>query len=174
MRTLTQSDFDELMKHTGIKTRLVAELKFVKSTEALANEWSDYELLSIQDRTGDKGVLLLQPYGDVFIISYELSRRIVDSKTGRGRAIICDFCFTWQPGSNAASITFTHAMTKHKIGFLCCGDLNCSQHVRSATKASIVSRTQLRENMTNDDRIERLKDRLQVKILQLGLEKVSV
>ncbi len=173
MRTLSQDEFKELIKTTDLKLKIKADLRFIKSVEALRDDWSNYELVAISDRTGDKGVLLLQPYDELHIAQYELSRRIIDSKTGRSRAIICDFCYTWQPGSNAASISFTHAATKHKVRFLSCGDLLCSDHVRSTTKASQVSRSQLRENMSTEDRLDRLKRRLSAKISQLKLPPIA-
>jgi hypothetical protein len=173
MKTISQDEFDGILQRIDIKPRLKKELKFVTSTVRLPEDWADYELVAIADRTGAKGVLLLQPEEALYIAQYELSRRIVDSGTGRDRAAICDFCYTWQPGSNAASITFTHTETKHKIRFLCCGDLLCSQHVRTATKASVMSRAQLRENLSTNDRIARLKSRLVTKIEQLGLKVVS-
>lgn len=169
MRTITQKDFDEILKNSDLKPRAKSELRFVKSVAAISDDWSDYELVSISDRTNDKGVLLVELGNDLFLAQYEISRRIIDYKTGRGRAIICDFCYTWQPGTNAASIVFTHAKTKHKVGFLCCGDLMCSKHVRTLTKASVVSRAQLRENMSNENRVVRLRDRLSHKIHQLEL-----
>jgi hypothetical protein len=169
MRTLDQETFTTIVRQADIKSRLKSELKFVSSTAQLADDWSDYELLFISDRTGDKGILLLQPEADLYIAQCEVAHRIVDSHTGRDRAIICDFCFTWQPGGNAASITFTHAETKHKVRFLCCGDLACSQHVRTLTKASRVSRAQLRESISNEDRTVRLKLKLTRLITQLGL-----
>lgn len=172
MRTLNQEEFSHILQQVDIKPRLKKELKFVSSTSHLPEDWSSYELIAIADRTGDKGALLLQPEDTLYIAQYELSRRIIDSSTGRGRAIICDFCYTWQPCSNAASITFTHADTKHKIRFLCCGDLTCSRHVRTATKASIVSRAQLREDLSDDDRIARLKTKLIKKIEHLGLKAI--
>ena len=173
MRTLSQDNFNDLLKIAEIKPKLKAELKFIKSTEDLSEDWSNYELIAIVDRTEDRGILLLEPDDELYVVQYELSRKIIDSKTGRRRAIICDFCYTWQPGSNAASIMFTRANSKTKVGFLCCGDLKCSQHVRSSTKAALVSRTQLRENMTDEDRVLRLKDRLRSKISQLGLSKIE-
>lgn len=168
MKTLNQNSFDTLLQDAGIKSRLRKDLKFVASTAHLIDSWSEYELLCIADRTNDKGVLLLQPASTLFVAPYELSRTIVDSKTGRQRAIICDFCYTWQPGSNAASITFTHPDDKRHIRFLCCGDLKCSQHVRTITSASIVSRSQLRENLSNEDRVERLKMKITELIDHIG------
>lgn len=174
MKTFSQEDFNSLLQMADIKPRLKRELKFVSSTANLADDWADYELVTITDRTGDRGVLLLQPGDNLYLAPYELSRRIIDSKTGRARAIICDFCYTWQPGSNAASIIFTNKGAKHSVGFLCCGDLSCSQHVRTATKASVVSRAQLRESLNNEERIARLKSKLMIKIEQLGLQPIHL
>ena len=173
MRTLNQEEFNHILRQFDMKSRLKKELKFVASTLHLSSDWSDYELIAIADRTGNKGVLLLQPQNTLYITQYKLSRRIVDSATGRDRAIICDFCYTWQPGSNAASITFTRADNQHSIRFLCCGDLACSQHVRTATKASVVSRAQLRENLSDEDRIARLKTKLTKYIEYLGLKVIT-
>lgn len=168
MKTLDQATFETLLTQVAMKPRLKKDLKFVASTAYLSDDWSDYELIPISDRTGSFGVLLVQLGEELYVAPYELSRRIVDSSTGRDRAIICDFCYTWQPGSNAASIIFTHAETKHSIRLLCCGDLRCSQHVRTITRASKVSRTHLRENLTNEARVARLKSRLLTYADQLG------
>ena len=94
MHTLNLDSFNEIIKAVHIKPRLKAELKFVKSIEGYDEDWSDYELIAISDRTNDKGVLLLQPDDDLYIVQYELSHKIIDFKTGRRRAIICDFCYT--------------------------------------------------------------------------------
>ena len=173
MKTLNAQTFNHILKQADIKPRFKKELRFVSSVRGLADDWSEYELISITDRTGDAGVLLLQPSDRIFIVQYELSRRIVDAGTGRDRAVICDFCYTWQPGSNAASITFNSSPTKHSVRLLCCADLNCSEHVRTMTKASKLSRTQLRENMTDESRVARLKQRLTKVIDQLELEWVE-
>jgi hypothetical protein len=169
MQTLDQATFSHLLQDSDIKPRLKKELKFIASTSHLNADWTQYELIAITDRTGDKGILLLQPEATLYIAQYELARRIVDSVTGRDRAIICDLCYTWQPGANAASISFTHALTKHTVRFLCCGDLACSQHVRTATKASVASRAHLRESLSNEDRVARLTRKLLAIIDQLGL-----
>lgn len=169
MRTLNQNSFEEVMDKANIKSRLKTELKFTKSIENLSDDWAEYELLAIKDRTNDRGILLLEPNDALYIVQYDISRKVIDSKSGRRRAIICDFCYTWQPGSNAASITFTIANTKRKTRFICCGDLQCSSHVRTLTKAALTSRSQLREDMTNETRVLRLKNRLRDKIIQLEL-----
>ena len=173
MRTLSQDSLNALVKETSIKPRVVSELKFAKSVENLLSDWSNYELVAIFDRTNEKGILLLQPDTELYIVQYELSKKVIDFKTGRRRAIICDFCYTWQSGSNAASITFSIGKSKRKVRFICCADLQCSMHVRTLTKSSTMSRAQLRENMTNEDRVHRLKKRLHEKISQLDLQQVA-
>ena len=173
MRTLDQDSFNDLLKHTTIKPRIISELKFVKSVENLAEDWSNYELLSITDRTNEKGILLLEPATDLYAVQYELSKKVIDFKSGRRRAIICDFCYTWQSGSNAASITFSTGNSKRKVRFICCADLRCSMHVRTMTREAVMSRAQLHENMTNEDRILRLKDKLRDKITQLELTPIQ-
>jgi hypothetical protein len=174
MITLDNDKFNDLLLQVNIKQRLKKEFRFVTSTARLSAEWSLYELFPITDRTGDSGLLLMQPNDVLFAVYYNLSRRIVDSSTGRDRAIICDFCSTWQPGSNAASITFSASHMNRSVRLLCCADLDCSLHVRTATKVSSVSRAQLRENMTDEARVERLKGKLGRIIEQLGLYKLDV
>jgi hypothetical protein len=174
MKTLNQDEFKEILDKAPVKARLKSELKFVSSTSKIKDVWDDCELIAISDRTGNKGVLLMQPEDKLFITQYELSNRIIDSGTGRDRSIICDLCYTWQRGSKAASITFRQPGSKNSVSWLCCGDLNCSQHVRTQTSAGVVSRSQLREDLTNEDRVARLKNILQDKIKQLGLQPIKM
>lgn len=169
MITITQQKFDDILKQSDVKPRLKKELKFVAGMSNMVSDWADCEIFSIADRTSRNGVLLLQPYDNLYAVQYELTPRIVDSFTGRDRAVICDFCRTWQKGSNAASISFTHPISKNTMTFLCCGDLACSKHVRTETNAGLVSRTQLKEDLTDEARVARLKSRLDDKIDQLGL-----
>ena len=174
MKTLDKDTFDKLLELANIKLRVKRDLKFVNNTSHLPDDWSDYELIAVSDRTSNAGVLLLQPYDDLYIIQYSLSKKIIDSQTGSSRSIICDLCRTWQKGTNAASITLLNNETKRNVSILCCADLLCSQHVRSLTTASKYSRAQLREDLTNDDRIERLKRNLVERIAQLEIGPVHI
>lgn len=169
MISIDQAKFNEILKLSDVKPRLKKELKFAAGTD----EWADREMFAAADKTGRNGVLLLQPFEKLFAVQYELAPRIVDSLTGRDRAVICDFCRTWQKGSNAASISFTNPVSKNSVTFLCCGDLACSQHVRTKTNAARISRTQLKEDLTNEDRVRRLKNRLDDKIKQLDLAPIA-
>lgn len=175
MKTLTQQQFNTVIAQTAIKPRLREELRFVASTTGMADEdWQEAELLSIADRNGNKGVLLLAPDDDLYIVSYELSRGFASRESGRAQPVICDFCRTWQPGSGAGMITFRRdKQSLNSVSFLCCADLACSKHVRNKTNAARVSRAQLREDLTNDRRIERLKTRLRQLVADLRLEAVT-
>lgn len=172
MKALNLEEFNQLIARAQLKPRLKRELRFINSTSAMTDvDWHEAELVSITDRTGNKGVLLLAPDENIYVLPYELSRGIVNRQTGRAQPIICDFCRTWQNGSNAGSITFRkNRQSLNSTGFLCCADLACSQHARSKTNSSRVSRAQLREDLTDEQRIERLKGRLSQLIADLQLE----
>lgn len=143
------------------------------ATNMTADDWDETELLSITDRSGSKGVLLLSPDENIYVVPYELTRGIVSRQTGRAQPIICDFCRTWQAGSGAGNISFQKdKQSLNSVGFLCCADLQCSRHVRTKTSASVISRAQLREDITNEQRIERLKTRLRQIISDLQLQPV--
>ncbi|HEX6461797.1 MAG TPA: FBP domain-containing protein [Candidatus Saccharimonadales bacterium] len=176
MHALHQEQFNQLIAKVRLKPRLRRELRFINSTSRMsAEDWREAELLCISDRTGKKGVLLLAPDDDLYVIPYELLKGIANRQTGRAQPIICDFCRTWQSGSGAGNISFQKdARSLNSVGFLCCSDLACSQHVRSKTSASRASRAQLREDITNEQRIERLKSRLRQVITDLHLEPIRI
>jgi len=163
MRGLTLDTFNSIMDKTTIKPRLKRELRFVASTAAMpAEAWKDTELFAIKDRNGNKGVLLVEIASGLYVFPYEFKRTNISSVTGRAEAVICDLCKTWQSGSNAGSISFIDAKkATSNVAYLCCADLACSKHVRTQTPAAKVSRAQLRENLDNDQRVERLRTRLE-------------
>lgn len=172
MRAITQEMFQELLNQAPLRTRVKREVRFTTSVAHLAeDEWAQTELLAISDRAGNKGVLLLQANEDeLYIASYELKRGLT-SATGKAQPIICDFCRTWQTGSRSGSITLDKpGRDNGSITFLCCADLHCSRHVRSLTSAAKTSRSQLREDMTSEQRVERLLQRIQEISIILGLE----
>lgn len=175
VRIINQKQFGELIGKVTLKPRLKRELRFISSTENIAPEdWQYCELMPITDRTGVKGVLLLEPEDKLYVLPYELFRGLSNSQTGRPNPIICDFCRTWQSGSNAARISFRKdPKSINSTTFLCCADLACSKHVRTLTKASISSRAQLREDLTNEQRVERLKRSLQSLIFDMHLEAIE-
>jgi hypothetical protein len=175
MRSFTLDTFILLLKDAPLKPRLKRELRFITSTTTIApDDWQNLELVSITDRTGTNGILLIQPHDKLYVASYELSRGLTNKQTGRSQPVICDFCRTWQSGNNSASITFRFdGKSAHSVTLLCCADLACSNHVRTKTKESILSRAQLREDLDNEARVKRLRVRLEVLVDDLELKPLS-
>jgi hypothetical protein len=176
MYTITQDAFRRMIDVAPIRLRMKREVRFVTSVANFDEEtWERSELVTITDRSGNKGVLLLEADDrSVYLVSYELKQGMMSS-AGKAQPIICDFCRTWQTGSRSGSITLEKpGRNRGSITFLCCADLQCSQHVRSLTEASRTSRAQLREDMNTDQRIERLKMRVHEIAHILGLSSVGI
>ena len=155
MKYISRNDFPLLLKEHHIKPRLQREVRFVPDLVA----WDELELLAITTRSANEGVLLVELNG-LLMIPFEIKRKLIDTRTGRSKPITCDFCYTWQKGGNAAAITFSRP-DKTSVTFLCCADLACSMHVRGKTPESALSRSQLHEDMTVEQRIMRLRQKLQ-------------
>lgn len=169
MKSIKRDEFEELVQRAVVRPRLRRELRFVP--EAIA-DWDERELLAVADRTGNNGVLLIELDGELFVAPYRLLSRIAD-KTGRAKPITCDFCYTWQRGGKAGRITFTRLSDGHSLTFLCCADLACSIHVRNKTPESLLSRTQLHEDIDADGRARRLQTKLRGLVATLGLLPVA-
>lgn len=141
----------ELLKDARIKPRIIRELRYVPS-EILHSESRDF--LVIMNKSRSEGVLLFE---DLFY-PFSLTKKAASS-TGRIDGIICDICATWQRGSNAARITLPKD-EKTTVSYLVCADLDCSLHVRDMTPDSKLSRVQLREHISPQDRATRLRGSL--------------
>jgi hypothetical protein len=165
MKALDRTQFAALLKSQRVRPRLVRELRFVPED---ITDWQDRELLAITTRSGAAGVALIQT-DDTYLLPFELATKIADKTTGRTKAVICDFCYTWQRGSNAARITFQRPSDSHSFTFLCCADLKCSLHVRDHTSEAALSRSQLREDLTPAQRVQRLTEKLDSLIRLLGV-----
>lgn len=156
MEPITREQFAELTR--SLKQRLKRDLRFVP--EEITN-WKDRDFLAVTNKQGNEGVLII-PFMNDAVIPFALQARKPNAQ-GRIEAIICDICATWQRGPHSAVITFADG-DRRTVSFLCCADLNCSLHVRDKTDAAKLSRTQLREQITPEDRIARLKERLKAMI----------
>lgn len=157
MRQITKKTLESLLDEFGIKKKLRSELKF---SSEMVMDWSGRDFIAITDRHRSQGVLIAELSNYLFVIPFRLQPRRASSMTGRVEAIICDFCLTWQRGSNSAVITFDRS-DKNSRSYLCCTDLLCSLHVRDLTTQAKLSRTQLREQTTPARRIERLRMNLE-------------
>lgn len=173
MRVLTADQFEVLLKDSTMKPRFKRDLKFRSSTERLDDEqWVQTELLPIWNKSKNGGVLLIEWSDDLYMIAFDASKSDADA-SGRSRSVICDLCYTWQGGRNGGFVTFYPKSEAHSMAFLCCMDLRCSDHVRTKTPASLKSRAQLRENMTNDDRVLRLRQKLELLVERLQIVPIS-
>lgn len=157
MHAITPDELTQYLKQSDIKPKFYKDVRLSVLT---AFDASTHEFVALSDKTGDKGILLAQLEQRLFAVPYELSRRVVDTQTGRSKPIICDLCYTWQAGANAAKITFVRSSDKHSFTYLCCADLACSLHIRSMTKEAQLSRVHIREDLTTQQRIARLERNL--------------
>ncbi len=162
MQTISLQFFDELLDESSVKQRLKRELRFNTSISHLEDsQWNELEMINISNRSGNEGVLVLGLTSSFYLLPYEFNKIGPSVSTGRPQPVICDLCRTWQSGTRAGTITFTNVKsTKSSVTYLCCRDLRCSDHVRSKSTASKISRTQLREDIGIEQRIDRLNERL--------------
>lgn len=168
MNTVSREELSSLLKTQRIKSRLARELRFIPEE---VHNWDDLEMLAVSTRSNAEGVLLVQT-DDFFMLPYERATGLKDKVTGRSKPVTCDFCYTWQQGGKAGRITFRRKSDDHTFTYLCCADLRCSLHVRGLTAESMLSRTQLHENLTNERRIARLKENLNAIITMLSYQPV--
>lgn len=174
MKKLTAEQFESLIEQARIKPRVKREVRFVASTQDLSDEdWEHAELLPVYDRSKNKGVLVVGLDDQFYAAAFESSRGIT-SKTGKAQPIICDFCRTWQTGSRSGSVLFPRDRNGSAVGYSCCADLLCSWHVRSLTSAARTSRSQLREDLDDAQRVERLRTRLKEIVERLELSAINL
>ncbi len=169
MNHIDQEQFTSLLKTERVKSRLVRELRF---NRADTTNWDDLEVLAVSTRSKNEGLLLIQ-LDKLYLLPYELITGLKDNTTGRSKPVTCDFCYTWQRGGRAARITFRRMSDDHTFTYICCDTLDCSLNVREKTAESILSRTQLREEITEEQRINRLEKKLQELITTLDSKPVT-
>lgn len=155
MKAITREEFAQIIK--SMKPRLRRELRFVPEE---ITSWQDRDFLAVMNRGKTEGIIIA-PLETLHLAPFRLQKRRPNA-SGRVEPVICDFCATWQRGSNSATITFIKE--KSTQTFLCCADLLCSLHVRNKTPESKLSRVQLREHTTLEDRVRRLKLKLEAVI----------
>ncbi|RWZ78924.1 MAG: hypothetical protein EOT05_04250 [Candidatus Microsaccharimonas sossegonensis] len=170
MRVISTKLANEIITKLRISKNLQKRLRLSAFGDISETEWKHYEIIGLPTKDGAAGVLFIEIEDDLYAIPYEIGA-VGDKLTGRSKPVICDLCKTWQAGGRAGSITFrTERRSLNSISFLCCLDLKCSLHVRDMTTAAKTSRAQLREDITQQYRIERLKDKLSMLVKRLGLE----
>lgn len=149
-----QEDTSLLLINAGFKKRKLSELNLPSSFEGLD---FDPEIIPLCDKAGTSGILLFEDGSERYAAVYTL-KRLKPGKAGNLRPVVCDFCFTQRPGTKVALITFNLNREKTKtVAQYICADLACSMHVRGLTDALVIAKSQVSEDITIDDRIERLK-----------------
>lgn len=174
MKKLSLDQFNALLDSSHLKLRQKKDVRFINSVSSMTDEdWLETELLAVKDRSGNKGLLIIDVGTGLHLVAFEINKLSPSSLTGRSSSIICDFCMTWQAGTRAGSIVFPDvSRSRSSKGFICCLDLDCSRHVRTKTSAAKISRAQLRESLDNDSRVMRLRSRLTTLIDTLRSEPV--
>ncbi|MNQ89913.1 hypothetical protein D3C85_1052370 [compost metagenome] len=138
-------------------------------------DWNILEILEVPARDGKSGVLIIEIDDRLYVTPYELSVGIGNKTTGQLKPVICDLCRTWQTGSRAGAVTFRiDQRSLNSITFLCCADLKCSLHVRGRTSSARTSRAQLREDITDEYRVQRLRAKLKTLVERLELDPLII
>ena len=176
MKVLSIDNLTTCIEESSAKKSLKKNIRPVPIVTGLSTEdWASLDFLTIPSRDKRNGLLIIGTDENVYVTPYELSPLRGDSSTGRLKPVICDFCKTWQTGSRAATISFRpNPRSLDTIGFLCCADLQCSLHVRDRTVDSKTSRAQLHENITIEERIDRLRSKLNSLVERLSLAPIEL
>lgn len=173
MRILDIPHIHTILGDAGIDKRLQKRLNVAIINSVDPANWINFELFNLPTKDGAAGVLLVGLNDHIYALAYEINP-IGDRLTGRTKPVICDFCKTWQPGGRAGMVTFRISRRSlNSISYLCCLDLGCSLHVRDISKSSRTSRSQLREDISTEYRIDRLQRKLAIVIERLGLAPLS-
>jgi FBP C-terminal treble-clef zinc-finger len=120
--------------------------------------YAEVELLPLTDKAGTRGIIIFENNGNK-AAEFEL-RKTKAAKSGISKPVICDFCYTLRPMKKVAMITFYADRSKlRSTTFYICADIACSLHVRGHTDVLDYAKSQLREDVTVDDRIKRLHEK---------------
>jgi|GEM_PF-6594643 len=131
------------------------KLKEFRLPVVFKDYWPEIEFAPFCDKAQTKGVLLFDDGNQLRAVKYELGK-IKPNRDGISASILCDFCFTLRARNQTALITFDLNREKTKsVAHYCCADLQCSLHVRALTDAALRSKTQIREDITPEGRIDR-------------------
>lgn len=147
-----ESDIKKLLSAHGFSKKKLAEYAIAKQVQQY---YDIAELVPFADKELTKGIILFEHSGTVQAAQFGRTK-IKPGKSGVSRPIICDFCFTLQPRSNVSLITFPLDRTATRtVAYYACADLACSLHVRGVTDTLVRSKSQLREDISPADRIQR-------------------
>jgi FBP C-terminal treble-clef zinc-finger len=147
MITPTKDNFEQFLIQQSIKQHKnpAKRLEWNSELELLPK---DIELFALFNRGKTAGVLFFLNDSHVRSTSFEVSKK-ASNKDGASKPAVCDICQTQRGNGEVRIISFYRSdvtiSRQHSTGWLCCGDLLCSAHVRNLSGASQLSRAQLRE-----------------------------
>lgn len=176
MKKLSAQDIMYYVEQSAARQNLKKNLRpSLVSAFMEKHDWDILDILEVPARGGKNGVLIIEVDDRLYATPYELSIGIGNKTTGQLKPVICDLCRTWQAGSRAGSITFrVDQRSLNSITFLCCADLKCSLHVRSRTSSASTSRAHLREDITDEHRVQRLRVNLKTLVERLELNPLVI
>lgn len=173
MRLIDKNLMQKILTTLRASKSFTGRFSFATINRIEPNSWSSRDMVGLPTKDGGSGVLLIELRNRLYSVFYEISP-LRDRAAGLTKPIICDFCKTWQAGGRAGSITFRlKRRSLDSVSYLCCLDLNCSLHIRDMTEAARSSRAQLREDITQEYRIERFGNSLSRLIKRLSLEAIE-
>lgn len=133
---------------------------------------SDYEVSCFYVEKKQTGLLFLLCEGDYYATKISKSSVAAD-RSGRLKPIICDLCYTRMPGSKIAKVTAVRKTDSHSFTWLICNSLDCSLHSREQTSESVDSKKILGENISVDQRINRLEKHISLIVDTLKLQPIK-
>jgi hypothetical protein len=168
MVKLSTNSFHNIAKRL-VKTKQTREELILAFNE----ENTILEVSPVFDRLQRRGILLCSIGGRLFARPFLLAKLKPDP-SGRIKPVICDFCFTRQPGSRIAFVTFNRVAGGGANSWLCCADLGCALNARGLTTAAQDSAKLLQENISTEQRIARLQKHMQRVIETLELKPIDI
>lgn len=156
MLPVSSEEFRSGLDAAMVKKRLRAELKY---SPEIISDWDTHDFLAVFTKTGREGVLVFE--GRYIPFSY-----IPSKNTNVSKPVLCTICATWQRASSVATIRFS--TPSGSVQHLVCEELLCSSHVRALTAEGVFARAQMREDITSEGRVDRLKKRLNAMIETLS------
>lgn len=156
MREIKAESFKGLLQQSKFPVRLQKELTLRPDTY----RWEDIEFAPVATKSKNEGALLVDYDESSLALPYKLTKPNTN-QTGQQKPYICDFCSTWLRSGHSDTITFDLLDAKHHtVSYRVCSDLQCNDNVRGLTNDGLHSRTQLRENITEEGRLKRFHDKL--------------
>lgn len=156
MREIKPENLKPLLQLSKFPIRLQKEL----SLKSDLYVWEDLQFAPVTTKSKNEGALLVDYAEGSLAIPYTLKKPNTNL-IGRQAPYICDFCSTWLRSGHSDTITFNLLDEKHHtVSYRVCSELQCHDNIKGLTNDGMHSRTQLRENITDEGRVKRFRNKL--------------